>query len=216
MVVWVSHARVGHRQGFIPEAPSTRWGLLLCARPKNTAAPHAPQACPGVHRAHHRPGQRTCRDRPPRTNQACPRPTEQRAEGLRTRCGANRRPSTRACHPRRIAPGVQQKSGQATISLANAACLALPTSRRPHPCAWRVWTRWAFRARAGMSVRRDLLAMGMAKASRARGRPVGGRSGARRHKRVKPRRLPISPAACRACGPGCGDASRAAGRSRIR
>src|SRR5690606_21261568 len=30
MVVWVSHARVGHRQGFIPEAPSKRWGLLLC------------------------------------------------------------------------------------------------------------------------------------------------------------------------------------------
>src|SRR5690606_7510144 len=29
MVVWVSHARVGHRQGFIPEAPSKRWGLLL-------------------------------------------------------------------------------------------------------------------------------------------------------------------------------------------
>src|SRR5690606_29246280 len=44
MVVWVSHARVGHRQGFIPEAPSKRWGLLLLPdTPCPTPAPgHTP------------------------------------------------------------------------------------------------------------------------------------------------------------------------------
>ena len=31
MVVWVSHARVGHRQGLYPEPPASGWGFLLCA-----------------------------------------------------------------------------------------------------------------------------------------------------------------------------------------
>src|SRR5690606_4832285 len=44
MVVWVSHARVGHRQGFIPEAPSQTLGA-------SSFAGH-----PRVRRRHHAPG----------------------------------------------------------------------------------------------------------------------------------------------------------------
>src|SRR5690606_21511440 len=40
---WVSHARVGHRQGFIPEAPSKRWGLLLFPDIHPMSMPAAPR-----------------------------------------------------------------------------------------------------------------------------------------------------------------------------
>ena len=47
MVVWVSHARVGHRQGFIPEAPSQTLGASSFAGHPRVRRRHQ---APGLHR----------------------------------------------------------------------------------------------------------------------------------------------------------------------
>src|SRR5690606_27450780 len=139
MVVWVSHARVGHRQGLYPEPPAVRLGVLsfgssppvkgrrLDAEPVNGRfrrgiAPHRSRssaaACVGAGLA----GDRG----PVHAGRSPARPAPTQVQGTQGRsCNGAPRAKRRS-----IAPGSSAPEGEGVLSLG---ALLLPPLGRGHP-----------------------------------------------------------------------------------